>query len=572
MSPDRRPLIDFRALLATAIAGRNIAVVGSRSAHAYTDGAKIFLPDLSEHSNIVALVVQAALLRCGSLDRGVALRLVGKEAVTARYLRLEAARVATAAGDVLPRWIQESMAAAWQYVIPADACESLDRAIWDTSIPPAPNTFGSIRPLALLRKQAYTGTQGVPGKAEQRRAESQEQANDQNRDEVGGEGSGPPKTDDSTPVEGSASKFSRTLTRGGISSVKGEGNGAAATAVTWVRWISSKARAISSAFRFSLTDLPPDGGLLYPEWSYGSDAYLPDWCSVKLYELPTGNRLHRDLPNPLLRRRLARLGMELALHRRQIEGEHLDNDALTRHFIDVTSGFSSDGSIYESMRKTGRDLTTIVLVDASCSTNDRRSASTSIWEAQRELAAKVIAAFDELGDSVAAYGFRSFGRTDVRFLRIKEFGERFGQRARGRLMALNSFGFTRLGAAIRHSSHVLTARVRFGRRLLVIVSDGLPYDTGYENTHAEYDVRRALEEACQQGIGCVCLSAGSSVGKEAVERAWGAISHATLQTPSELNHRAESLFRSALARAASEGIYSRRRRATSTGLCADGLW
>ncbi|MDB5977025.1 MAG: von Willebrand factor [Nevskia sp.] len=567
MSRDRRPHLDFLTLLATAIAGRGVAVSANHSGRAYTDGASIFLPEQGDDADVVSVVVQAALLRCGSLDHGLALRLLGREAVTARFLRLEAARIAAVAGDIMPRLIQQSMAAAWHGVVPADASASLEWAMIDRAIPPAPEIFGSIRPLAFLRGQAATGTQDAPRKAQQRRVERRVLANERNRDEAGDGRSGLPKADSRSTVETQASKFSRAGESG--SPGPGGGNGGAATAATWVRRISSSARAIGSALRFSSTELPHDGGLLYPEWSYSSGAYLSNWCRVKLYELPPGDRLHRGLPDPLLRRRLARLSMERVLHRRQAEGENLDNDALIRHVVDVASGVSPDGRIYESMRKTGPGLTAMVLIDASASTNDSQAAGATVWEAHRELARNLIAGMDELGDSVAAYGFRSFSRNDVRFLRIKEFDERFGQRARGRLMALNPFGFTRLGAAIRHASRLLITHSRMGHRLLVIVSDGLPYDMDYEGSHAEYDVRRALEEALQQGIGCVCLSTGSSAGKEALQRTWGPASHATLQTPSELNRCVEPLFRAALVRAAADSAFPMRRRAASAGRQAD---
>jgi nitric oxide reductase NorD protein len=93
-----------------------------------------------------------------------------------------------------------------------------------------------------------------------------------------------------------------------------------------------------------------------------------------------------------------------------------------------------------------------------------------------------------------------------------------------------------------------------------VVSDGLPYDTGYEDTYAEQDVRHALAEAEEHGVGCVCLSVGSASKKEVLERVWGNVGHATLKTPADLNRYAEPLFRTAIRRATVGGSRNRQSR------------
>ena len=52
---------------------------------------------------------------------------------------------------------------------------------------------------------------------------------------------------------------------------------------------------------------------------------------------------------------------------------------------------------------------------------------------------------------------------------------------------------------IRHGSAVLEARGGTSRRLLVVLSDGLAYDHGYERTYGAADARRALIEARRRG-------------------------------------------------------------------------
>lgn len=553
--------VDYHSLLASAIAGRRVVVGVTKFAEVYADGETIYLPKHHSHGEqyTVALVVQAALLGCGSLNRKVALRLMGQEAAAARYLTLEAARVAAVAGKVMPRPILELIVSAWSDAGPTESQESLDRALADKSIPPAPKVFGVIRPFALLRWQSTGGAKGNPiAQAEQRQAEDRVLGGGQ--DDEGEHGRAERSTSYSKvtgPMLGEtpASKFLKMLIGAKGSTTPGENSGSGgeleATRVKWVKQMATGAKVISTALGFGGSDISPDGAQAYPEWNHTAGTYRPDWCRVSMYEPVIAGSLHQGSPDRLLRRKLARLGMRYMAHHKQAEGENLDHDALIAYVVDTASGFSGDERIYETRRKTGRDLAVIVLVDASGSTADQQSANASIWEVQRDLVKNIVVALGELGDSVAAYGFRSFGRNDVRFLRIKEFGERFGQGARGRLMALNPSGFTRLGAAIRHSSHLLATRTHTEQQLLVIISDGLPYDMGYEDTHAEQDVRCALDEAEQQGIGCVCLSVGSSRKKEVLERIWGNVGHATLEAPVDLHRYVDLLFRAALKRAAS---------------------
>ena len=47
-----------------------------------------------------------------------------------------------------------------------------------------------------------------------------------------------------------------------------------------------------------------------------------------------------------------------------------------------------------------------------------------------------------------------------------------------------------------------------GHRLLLVLSDGVAFDHGYEGNHADSDARMALREARNRQIGCLSLSVG----------------------------------------------------------------
>jgi nitric oxide reductase NorD protein len=65
---------------------------------------------------------------------------------------------------------------------------------------------------------------------------------------------------------------------------------------------------------------------------------------------------------------------------------------------------------------------------------------------------------------------------------------------------------TRLGAAIRHANSLL-ARQSSRIRLLILLSDGRPYDIDYGDAdYAVEDTRRALWEGRKKGISSFCIT------------------------------------------------------------------
>ena len=94
-------------------------------------------------------------------------------------------------------------------------------------------------------------------------------------------------------------------------------------------------------------------------------------------------------------------------------------------------------------------------------------------------------------------------------LPVKRFDDSLDALVMQRLGSLTPGAYSRLGAAIRHGTSVITEKAGTSRRLLVVLSDGLAYDHGYERVYGAADARRALGEARRQGIGCLCLTIGA---------------------------------------------------------------
>jgi nitric oxide reductase NorD protein len=78
---------------------------------------------------------------------------------------------------------------------------------------------------------------------------------------------------------------------------------------------------------------------------------------------------------------------------------------------------------------------------------------------------------------------------------VKDFGEPYDQTVQYRLGNLEPLGLTRMGAVIRHAVHKLEG-VSAAIKLLVILTDGRPYDLEYGNLeYATADTGKAIREA-----------------------------------------------------------------------------
>jgi nitric oxide reductase activation protein len=247
-----------------------------------------------------------------------------------------------------------------------------------------------------------------------------------------------------------------------------------------------------------------------------------------------------------LRRSLARLGLGIDRYRRQAQGDDIDIDAAIEARLEVIAGVAPDEAVFINSSRRRRDLAVLLLLDVSGSAAEPAAGGLTVHEQQRAAAAALTFALHELGDRVALYAYCSQGRSAVRLIPVKRFGEQSNALVMQRLQSLVPGEYSRLGAAIRHGTAVVRDQGGTPRRLLVVLSDGLAYDHGYEPLYGAADARRALAEARSQGVGCLCLSVGSSTDTATLQRVFGSAAHATLPTPAQLSRVIGPLFRSAV--------------------------
>jgi len=535
-------------LLACAIANRALRVTaGPPGRPPWTDGNVIFVdPDADARRQVETIVVQASLLAAGSLAPDVVRGLRRRPALSRRYLTLEGHRALAAIADLLPPSVRPLMDPdiAARADTPADSL-ALARSREKIADPPA--SFGAIR----TRRLVDSIEPDQPGRSELpdtlRTPDDPLAEFEQGEAEADGSA-----TDGFASPDGSGGSIGRLLGRL-LSVVREIGGGPPAGAATPMR----RARgpmpgrgtplSIRTAVRAEDTPFARSRSRVYPEWDAHRRRYHADWCTVNEVDVPlveTEPAVASDRYG--LRRPLARLGMGLDHHHRQTQGDDLDIDAAIEARLETLAGSAPDEAVYVDSLRRRRDLGVLVLLDISGSAGEPTTTGETVHEQQRAVAAALTAALHEIGDRVALYAFQSQGRSSVSVLPVKRFDGALDARAMQRLQSLVPGGYSRLGAAIRHGTVVLEERAGTPRRLLVVLSDGLAYDHGYEPDYGAADSRRALAEARHRGVGCLCLSIGASTETEALRRVFGSAAHATVPIPSQLGTTIGPLFRSAI--------------------------
>jgi nitric oxide reductase NorD protein len=202
--------------------------------------------------------------------------------------------------------------------------------------------------------------------------------------------------------------------------------------------------------------------------------------------------------------------------------------------------------VYIDTLRRRRDLAVMVLLDVSGSVAEPGATGHNVHDQQRAGAAALTTTLHDLGDRVALYAFHSQGRSAVNLMPVKRFDGDLDISVMRRLRSLVPGAYSRLGAAIRHGAAVLERDGGAPRRLLVVLSDGLAYDHGYERVYGAADARRALAEARRRGTGCLCLTIGAATNVDELRRVFGSAAHATIPKPEQMSQMIGPLFRSAI--------------------------
>ena len=546
--------------LASGIASRQIRISILESPEpSYTDGHTVFLdPSLSLQQRSLVAVAHAALIAAGSLDSHLVRAISLRPAVAARYMALELPRAINICAHALPPALLERLP------LPANhspgASASLARARDQRSKVVATQTWlGVLRPRRMLKHSDTVSTTAAAGQLKSFRVNQLEE-HDEDED-LDSSGARVMKMF-SSPL-GKASWLTDLLQqilgmgRGGASENADDGSAGGAHSGGSAYQVSGADIDVTdntmqvAGIDERLPLLPQQTEWRYPEWHAGKGKYLPDWAQVNELEVfpSTSGALEPcELSKHVLARQLFKVGVEFENHRRQPTGNDIDIDALVDHLVDRAAGHTHEENIYCNSQRTRRDLSAMMLVDISRSTGDKLGDGKTIFGQQIHAARLISRTLSHFGDRVAVYAFHSWGRSLTRLLRIKAFDDPEGALIQERFAALTPSGLTRLGAAIRHASFRLQKEKYHTHRLLMVFTDGFAYDDEYEGLHAEADVSKALAEAREQGVACVCISIGSERDDETLERIFGSSTYLHCRHVGDLPGRLRRLINTALRR------------------------
>jgi nitric oxide reductase NorD protein len=553
-------------MLASALAGRPVTVAELQPGEPpWTDGQTIFVDACARARTkleaLKAVAVQASMIAAGSLEPDVVRHLTRHPRLARRYLAVEGHRALVCNAGLLPRALASmgNRDIASRSDSPAVSLSiAAGRAAIDD---PAPG-FGVIRAAKVLAACARvaaledkTNLRHVRrGLRNQQGARELEVFDDGEIDES----DDPDLFTSLVGGGGFIGKWLKKMLSSKRKKSRSSGGGPPGADAPTHRTNSSNrgVHAVSSPASRSSEDvrdvkdyqpLTAAGGVRYPEWDVTRKSYRPAWCTVWEVEPKVKVSATHAIDDAIgVRRPLSRLGMGLYRRPRQTQGDDIDIDAAVEARVEMLAGSVPDEAVYLDSLRRRRDLSVLLLLDVSGSAAEPGTLGRTVHEQQRAAVANLTVALHDLGDRVALYAYYSQGRGAVSVVPVKRFDDHLDSQVMKRLNSLEPGAYSRLGAAIRHGSAVLEARGGTTRRLLVVLSDGLAYDHGYERAYGAADARRALTEARRRGTGCVCLTVGAGTDVQSLRRVFGGAAHATIARPDQLAGVIGPLFRSAL--------------------------
>ena len=278
--------------------------------------------------------------------------------------------------------------------------------------------------------------------------------------------------------------------------------------------------------------------ITYDEWDYKSRSYKPDFCRLypkTIDKLDPGyyKKTLADNASTLmgLRKMLTNVNNKYQQRRRQSQGEDIDIDALTDLFVDVHTGHTPSENIYLSKRKKEKDLSILMLLDISLST-DGYAAGNRVIDVEKQVSILFGEILNEFYVDFSIDCFYSKTRNYATYVTLKGFDEKW-EKAKLRVGAVQPEGYTRIGTALRHSGSLIERRPT-RNKWIILISDGKPNDYDkYEGKYGINDVKQALRELNAQNINTYALAIEANA-RYYLPQMFGTNHYEILTTPVEL--------------------------------------
>lgn len=278
--------------------------------------------------------------------------------------------------------------------------------------------------------------------------------------------------------------------------------------------------------------------ITYDEWNYVAKAYKEDFCKVYpktqlepnvAYYKKTLNDNRSTLVG--LRKILTTVNNKYQQQRRQTQGEEFDIDAITDLFIDVKSGHTPSEKIYLSKRKKEKDLSILLLLDISLS-SDGYAAGNRVIDVEKQISILFGEILNEFNIDFSIDCFYSKTRNHSSYLTLKGFDDNWDT-AKYRVGSIEPSGYTRIGTALRHSGTLLDKRDT-KNKWVILISDGKPNDYDkYEGKYGINDVKQALRELNERQINSYALAVEANA-KYYLPQMFGQNHYQILTNPVEL--------------------------------------
>ncbi len=276
----------------------------------------------------------------------------------------------------------------------------------------------------------------------------------------------------------------------------------------------------------------------YDEWDFSKRKYKENYCKVYPKSILETNvdyyqKTLRENASTLmgLRKMLTSVNNKYQQQRRQTQGEEFDLDALTDLYIDVHSGHTPSENIYLSKRKKEKDLSILMLLDVSLS-SDGYAAGNKVIDVEKQVSILFGEILNEFNVDFSIDSFYSKTRNYSTYQTIKGFDEDWNK-AKYKIGAIQPEGYTRIGSALRHSGAMLDQRDT-KNKWVILISDGKPNDYDrYEGKHGVNDVKQALRELNERNINSYALAIEAQA-KYYLPQMFGQNHYQILTTPVEL--------------------------------------
>ncbi len=259
----------------------------------------------------------------------------------------------------------------------------------------------------------------------------------------------------------------------------------------------------------------------YDEWDFKINDYKKKWCRVFESNFSFFERdliqeknlflLFKKYKNIIekIKKKIILLNNKFIFEKNYLKGKVINIDLYIDNFL-LIKNFNFE-KIYENKIKNKKDFFIIILLDASSSTERGLYNEKNIDFIK--ILSLIIASFLEKNIKYEISFFNSNTRHDCKYIKIKNSFDKLNQ-CIYKIFNFNTSGYTRIGAAIRHSLKLINKK-KEKEKIVIIISDGCPTDYDeYEGEYGLKDIKATFNEAKRKNIKIKMLLFNNNISRK----------------------------------------------------------